>query len=182
MNPLQLIHKYYVSQPELEALLVRHSRQVAGRALTIALSHPEWEVDLQFLYEAAMLHDIGIFQTDAEGILCRGSEPYICHGRLGAELLRSEGLERHARVAERHTGTGLTARQIMERKLPLPALDYIPETMEEKIICYADKFYSKSRPEVEKTYEHALRSLQKFGEEGVAIFRSWHDLFEIEAI
>ena len=35
-----------------------------------------------------MLHDIGIFQTDAPGIHCFGSQPYICHGRLGAELLR----------------------------------------------------------------------------------------------
>lgn len=178
MNPLQLIHKYYASQPELEALLVRHSRQVAGRALTIAMSHPEWKLDFQFLYEAAMLHDIGILKTNAEGILCTGTEPYICHGMLGAEILRQEGLERHARVAERHTGTGLTADQIVSRHLPLPAKDFIPETPEEQIVCYADKFYSKSHPEVEKTYEQALHSLQKFGEEGVGIFSSWHERFE----
>lgn len=182
MNPLQLIHQYYAGQPELEALLIRHSRQVAGRSLTIALAHPEWNLDLQFLYEAAMLHDIGILRTDAEGILCKGTEPYICHGRLGADILRSEGLEKHARVAERHTGTGLTARQIAERQLPLPVQDFVPETLEEKVVCYADKFYSKSHPEVEKTYEQALRSLQKFGEEGVQIFTSWHELFENSSI
>lgn len=178
MNPLKLIHKYYASQPELEALLIRHSRQVAGRALTIAVSHPEWQLDLQFLYEVAMLHDIGILQTNAEGILCKGTEPYICHGRLGAEILRQEGMDLHARVAERHTGTGLTAQQITLRKLPLPAMDFVPETLEEQIVCYADKFYSKSHPEIEKTYEQALHSLQKFGEEGAAIFTSWHERFE----
>lgn len=178
MNPLQLIHKYYSSQPELETLLIRHSRQVAGRALTIACQHPEWGLDLQFVYEAAMLHDIGILKTDADGIFCHGTEKYICHGRLGAEILREEGLERHARVAERHTGTGLTARQIEERSLPLPVQDFVPESLEEKLICYADKFYSKSHPEVEKTFEQALQSLKKFGEEGVAIFTGWHDLFE----
>jgi len=178
MNPLSLIHKYYADQPELEALLIRHSRQVAGRALTIAIAHPEWRVDLQFLYEAAMLHDIGIIKTNAEGILCKGMEPYICHGRIGAEILRHEGLEMHARVAERHTGTGLTTKQIEERCLPLPIMDFIPETIEEKIICYADKFYSKSSPEREKTPEQALHSLLKFGDEGVAIFSSWIHIFE----
>lgn len=178
MNPIEIIHKYYAGQPELEALLLRHSRQVAGRALAIAMEHPEWEVNLQFLYEAAMLHDIGILHTDAEGILCKGTEKYICHGRLGAEILRREGLEEHARVAERHTGTGLTATQIQERNLPLPALDFVPETLEEQIICYADKFYSKSRPEVEKTHAQALRSLEKFGEEGVSVFKSWMTKFE----
>ncbi len=178
MNPLSLIHKYYADQPELEALLIRHSRQVAGRALTIALAHPEWSVDLQFLYEAAMLHDIGIIKTDADGILCKGTAPYICHGQLGAEMLREEGLERHARVAERHTGTGLTAKQIEECHLPLPIKDFVPETLEEKIICYADKFYSKSSPEIEKTPEKALKSLMKFGEEGVQVFTSWIEMFE----
>lgn len=178
MNPLTLIHRFYADQPELEALLVRHSRQVAGRALTIAMAHSEWKLDLQFVYEAAMLHDIGILKTNAEGILCIGTEPYICHGQLGAEILRSEGLENHARVAERHTGTGLTSRQIAERNLPLPRKDYVPETLEEKLICYADKFYSKSSPEREKTPEQALRSLEKFGQEGLDIFHSWIDLFE----
>lgn len=178
MSPLHLIHKYYASQPELEALLIRHSRQVAGRALTIAMEHPEWELDLQFVYEAAMLHDIGILHTNAEGILCHGTEKYICHGRLGAEMLRCEGMEAHARVAERHTGTGLTANQIIERGLPLPAQDFIPETLEEQIICYADKFYSKSHPDVEKTYRQALKSLEKFGEQGVGVFKSWLLKFE----
>lgn len=181
MNPLQLIHKYYASQPELEALLVRHSRQVVGRALTIAMAHPELHLDLQFLYEAAMLHDLGIIHTNADGILCYGSQPYICHGRMGAEMLRAEGLEAHARVAERHTGTGLTAEQIQQRALPLPLQDFVPETLEEQIICYADKFYSKSRPEVEKTHSQVLKSLEKFGEKGVLVFRNWMSQFEADA-
>lgn len=178
MYPIELIHKYYAKQPDLEYLLLRHSRQVAGRALTIAMSHPEWNLDTRFIFEAAMLHDIGIIKTNAEGILCQGAEKYICHGRLGAEMLRAEGLEAHARVAERHTGTGLTAKQIAERNLPLPVQDYMPETLEEQIICYADKFYSKSHPEVEKTHQEALKSLEKFGTEGLTIFLTWMRKFE----
>jgi uncharacterized protein len=80
-------------------------------------------------------------------------------------------------VAERHTGTGLTLKQILERDLPVPHRDMIPVSIEEKIVCFADKFYSKTNPEDEKTIEQAERSLAKFGEEGVMIFREWCRLF-----
>ncbi|MCF0203458.1 MAG: HD domain-containing protein [Bacteroidaceae bacterium] len=152
-------------------LLIRHSRDVADKALGIAKSHPEWQADLQFIEEAAMLHDIGIYLTDAPGIHCHGTEPYICHGILGARLLRKEGLPRHARVAERHTGAGLTAEDITSQGLPLPAKDFLPETIEERVICYADKFFSKSHPEREKTLESVLRSMAKFGEDSVERFK-----------
>lgn len=125
-----------------------------------------------------MLHDIGIVLADAPGIECYGTEPYIRHGLLGAEILRAEGLEAHARVAERHTGTGLTVEQITRQQLPLPARDFSPETLEEQVICYADKFYSKSHLEREKTPEQVLRSLEKFGDEGVERFRRWMEMFE----
>ena len=125
-----------------------------------------------------MLHDIGIFKCDAAGIQCFGTEPYICHGRIGAELLRSEGFPRHARVCERHTGTGITKAQIIAQNLPLPQQDFLPETMEEKVICYADKFFSKTHIDREKTIEQAEKSLSKFGDEGVLRFREWEKCFD----
>jgi len=178
MNPIELIQKYYGDSLELENILLRHSADVARRAVRISVAHPEFQIDNQFLFEAAMLHDIGIFMVDAPSICCHGSRPYICHGILGAELLRSEGLEAHARVAERHTGTGLTCEQILREKLPLPPRDYVPETLVEKIVCYADKFYSKSHLDIEKTPQQAIQSLQKFGQAGVDKFKSWMDEFE----
>ena len=39
---------------------------------------------------AAMLHDIGIVRCDAAGIDCFGKEPYLCHGRIGAGMLRDD--------------------------------------------------------------------------------------------
>ena len=124
-----------------------------------------------------MLHDIGIFKCDAAGIQCFGTEPYIGHGRIGAELLRSEGFPRHARVCERHTGAGITKAQIIAQNLPLPQQDFLPETMEEKVICYADKFFSKTHLDREKSIEQAEMSLSKFGEEGVLRFREWEKCF-----
>jgi uncharacterized protein len=174
----ELIHKYCQGNEPLEQILLRHSTDVARRALKIAKAHPELKADETLLWEAAMLHDIGIVRVDAPSIYCYGSEPYIRHGILGAEILRGEGLPLHARIAERHTGTGLTAFEIERQNLPLPHQDFTPESIEEQIICYADKFYSKSHPEREKTIEQAAKSLMKFGEEGVIRFRMWVERFE----
>ena len=107
MDYLSIIKKYYPQDDALRQLLLKHSRQVADRCLQIVRKHKELPVDVQFLEEAAMLHDIGIYQCDAPSICCTGTEPYIRHGQIGGQLLRDEGYPRHARVAERHTGTGL---------------------------------------------------------------------------
>ena len=178
MNYNLLIDKYYPEDNELRHILINHSQSVARKALQIVSSHPELHLDAQFVEEAAMLHDLGIFRTDAPGIQCFGSEPYICHGRLGAEILRKEGYERHARVCERHTGAGITCKEIIAQGLPLPHQDFLPETMEEKVICYADKFFSKTHLEREKSIERAEKSLAKFGEDGVMRFREWERMFE----
>ena len=170
---MRVIDKYYSDNPPLRDLLILHSRLVADKALKVAAAHPELNLDAKFLEEASMLHDIGIFLTDAAPIHCFGKNYYICHGYLGAELLRSEGLPRHALVAERHTGTGLTLKQILVRDLPVPHRDMIPLSAEEKVICFADKFFSKTRPQEEKSVEQAERSLAKFGQDGVLIFRQW---------
>ena len=178
MNYKLLIDKYYPEDNELRHILINHSQSVARRALQIVSFHPELHLDAQFVEEAAMLHDIGIFRTDAPGIHCFGNEPYICHGRLGAEILRREGYERHARVCERHTGAGITLAEIEKQHLPLPHQDFLPETMEEKVICYADKFFSKTHLDQEKSIEQAEKSLAKFGEDGVKRFREWERIFE----
>ena len=174
----RLIDKYYSDNAPLREILLTHSRSVADMALDVAHRHPELGADEPFLYEAAMLHDIGVFLTDAPGIQCFGHEPYIKHGLLGGELLRREGLPRHARVAERHTGTGLTRETILRQALPLPLADYSPETIEEQLICYADKFFSKSHLERVRTPEQVLKSLEKFGADGVERMKAWMKRFE----
>lgn len=176
-DPADIIRKYYPEDNALRRLLLRHSRQVAEKAVAVAERHPELPLDKAFLRRAAMLHDIGIFLTDAPGIHCHGCEPYLLHGRLGAELLRREGLEQEARVCERHTGTGLTEAAIRQQGLPLPPGDYRPETLEEQVICYADKFFSKSHPDRERTVAETEKSLAKFGAASVETFRNWQERF-----
>lgn len=178
MDPTALIDKYYASQPELREVLLVHSRQVADRALKIVDKHPEWHADRQFVEEAAMLHDIGIIYCNAPKIHCHGTHRYIEHGFLGAELLRSEGLPRHALVAERHTGSGITLEQVIRDELPIPERDYCPVSIEEKIICYADKFYSKTHLNEETSPTRVRQKLWMYGHD--AILR-WNALVELMA-
>lgn len=163
---------------KLREIVIKHSTSVAELAVEICRKHPELKADEDFVYGAAMLHDIGIVKCDADGISCFGTQPYICHGTLGAQMLRELGVdESYARVCERHTGTGLTAEAIRKQNLPLPEKNLTPETIEEKIVCYADKFFSKTKLDKQKSFEKAEHSLAKFGEEGLEVFRAWHKIF-----
>lgn len=63
MNPLDIIAKYYPVGSEAYRILVIHSRSVADKALAIARMHPEMNLDLTFVEEAAMLHLISVFSV-----------------------------------------------------------------------------------------------------------------------
>ena len=177
MDALAVINKYYPKDDELKHILLTHSRSVADKALWIADRHPELNLDRTFLEEAALLHDIGVFLTDAPGIHCHGSHPYICHGYLGSQLLQAEGFPKHALVCERHTGAGLSLNGILEQNLPVPHREMVPISLEEQVICFADKFFSKTHLDREKSVEKALKSISKYGEEGVLRFNNWCERF-----
>ena len=177
-----IIAKYCAGNDDLQQILLTHSRQVADRALAILQMHPEWvesgEVDPVFVEEAAMLHDIGVVLCDAPKIHCMGTHAYIEHGCLGAEILRQEGLPKHAAVAERHTGTGITIEQIMREQLPIPMQDYTPRTLEERLICYADKFYSKTKLGQDKPMSKIRLHMWKYGSDAVQRFDDLQQQFE----
>lgn len=177
MDPLKIIRKYYCVDSEAYPLLVDHSRQVASKAVGVAKMHPEMDLDISFIEEAAMVHDIGVFLCNAPDIGCYGDAAYICHGYLGAELMRREGFPRHAWVCERHTGTGISLEMIENRQLPLPHRDMRPQSLEEQLICFADKFYSKTKPGIEKPVEKIRQSLRKYGEKEILRFNEWYKLF-----
>ncbi len=171
MDYRALTDKYYSTSPELKNILVAHSMQVRDRALKIVDSHPEWteskEVDRNFVEEAAMLHDIGIIFCNAPKIFCVGTHAYIEHGFLGGELLRKEGFPKHALVAERHTGAGITMEQVIREQLPIPVRDYCPVSLEEKIICYADKFYSKGHIGATVDIRKIRQQIWKYGHDAI---------------
>ncbi len=90
-------------------------------------------VDCDRIAAGALLHDLG-----------RSITQDIRHASLGAELLRREGWdEAVVRIVERHTGGGIDAAEAV--RLGLPAKDYTPVTLEERIVCHADNLYSADR-------------------------------------
>lgn len=178
MDPLSLIAKYYKPRSKAYKILVCHSNLVTEKAMKIGQNHKELMPDLSFIEEAAMVHDIGIFKTNAPDLLCFGEFPYLCHGYLGCELLVAEGFKEHGLVCERHTGVGITIEEIIANKLPLPLRDYMPVSVEEQIICFADKFFSKSGDIFhEKTVGEVRKSIKKFGDNNVARFDEWCGIF-----
>ena len=171
-----IIDKYYPADTPLRDIYMRHCRSVADKALAIA-DRKQLPVDPAEVEAAAMLHDIGIVFTDADGIHCHGTHPYLAHG---ADLLRAEGApEIYARVAERHTGTGLTDDDLQRLGGILPPdRSYMPQTLLERLICYADKFFSKNGDMKEKPMERVTASLAKFGPQALARFNGMRIEFE----
>ena len=180
MNPVDIINKYYKNGSRTYEILIQHGERVARKALDVAKTVPQLNPDLDFIKEAAMLHDIGILLTNLPELNCKGKNPYICHGYLGREILEKIGLPRHALVCERHVGVGITVEDIKHYALPLPKRNMLPVSIEEQIICFADKFFSKNRNALkkEKSVEDIKKHLEPYGLEKVKRFQSWVDLFE----
>lgn len=191
---MNIIDTYYPTDTPLRRLLLFHSEQVCAKALDICRRHPELSLDENLVRAGAMVHDIGIVRCHAPGIGCHGTLPYLLHGIAGGEMVREAAVEGiwnedftpHvlARFCERHTGTGLLAENFRSRGIPVPALlehsprALCPETEAERVVCYADKFFSKSHPERTRTVEQTARSLEGFGMEGVRLFLSWAERYE----
>ena len=177
MTYQELIDTYYPPGTTRRVIYLRHCSQVAELAAEIA-ERKGLSLAADDIQAAAMLHDVGIVMTDAPDIDCHGSAHYLQHGLLGARLIREAGLpESWARVAERHTGAGITNDEIDEQGLPLPYGDYMPETLIERLICYADKFYSKSGTMERKPIERVIASMERISSATLARFMALHEEF-----
>jgi uncharacterized protein len=117
-----------ISSEGCDAHLISHVKAVSLLAKQIALKIKSKgaDIDVAFVEVAALLHDIGRSRTHG-----------ISHGVEGAAIMRKLGFEAYARVCERHIGAGLSRTEAKE--LGLPEGDYLPETLEEKVVAYADK-------------------------------------------
>lgn len=128
---MNLLLKY-----KLPKNIIEHSRRVRRVAVRVAkeIRSRGYEVDLKLVERGALLHDIG-----------RGVTHGLEHGYVGGEILRREGEEEVARIAERHVLGGISRAEA--ERMGMPARDFIPETVEEKIVCYADKVAEKGKVE-----------------------------------
>jgi uncharacterized protein len=179
MNYHTIINKH-IKDPKLKHIYLTHVSLVTKKALAIAKRVPELNPDLKLIEESAMLHDIGIVETNAPGICCYGKHKYIAHMDLGRAILEKEGLPKHALVAYRHTGVGISKDEIIKRKLALTEEDHIPITVEEEIVAFADKFYSKDPKNLteEFTVAEIVEDMNQFGKEQGEKFLFWCKKFK----
>lgn len=150
---IKLLRKYANSEENFKGVL-KHSKVVQKLALDIGKDVKD--VDLDFIKTASLLHDIGRFRYGP------GSKEAVKHGIAGADILRKEGLNDYALVAERHLGAGIAKEDIIEQGLRLPLKDYIPISKEEKIIAHADKLvFGDKVKSVEEAVERFSKELGK---------------------
>jgi uncharacterized protein len=172
---LTIINKYIPPESDLYPIYIIHVGFVTKKALEIGKKLNLTKEQLSFIEEASMLHDIGICMVKDKELPTNGILPYIAHGVEGSKILIKEGLEKHARVAETHTGVGIFREDVLEFDLPLEARDYLPETIEEKIISYADLFYSKSEKEFwnEQSFDDIRKYIAQYGQKKLGILEEW---------
>jgi uncharacterized protein len=180
----KIIDKYYEDNPVARNYLYEHSLSVANLAIRVAKENKHLKVNMDKLINSAMLHDIGIFLTHAPGIGCNGQFPYLVHGVLGRTVLEIEQLPSIAKVCERHVGIGFTKKDIKEQKLPFPYRDMIPSSIEERIVCYADKFYSKkpNHINIPKPIVKVYQKIRSYGNEKLERFAEMVEEFGYEYI
>ena len=103
--------------------LINHSKAVCIKALKLSSN---FDVDIELVETGALLHDIGRSKTNG-----------IDHAVAGAEILKDMGFpDSVANIALRHIGAGIPKEEAVQ--LGLPPKDYIPLTLEEKIVAHAD--------------------------------------------
>ena len=182
MNPIDILSQYYKPGSKTFDILIAHGKLVAQKALAAAERVSHLKPDLEYIKNAAMLHDVGILETDSPELGCKGRHPYVCHGILGRKMLESCGVPDYGLICERHIGVGISAEDVRQQNLPLPIRDMLPLSIEEQIICYADKFFSKNgngQKASEKSVAQIINGLQRHGPDKVKQFQRWVKMFEI---
>ena len=130
--------------------IVRHCQAVAMAAEIMAVEAERRgrAVDREATVAGALLHDLG-----------RTKSQTVRHGVEGAEILTNEGVDgKVVEIVRRHVGAGISPEEA--KKLGLPDYDYIPRTIEERIVCFADKMVDadKVRPFGEEVHRFTVKS------------------------
>jgi uncharacterized protein len=133
----------------------RHSLKVAEKALELAERIKLREIDMDLIEIGGLLHDIGRCKTHG-----------FNHALIGAKIIRERGLpERLAKICETHILGGLDKEDA--KRVGLPEKDFLPQTLEEKIICLADKHIAGTKEvSIEQRFE---KWFNKYGKTQILI-------------
>ncbi|MFF1277598.1 HD domain-containing protein [Streptomyces marokkonensis] len=174
---IRALHEKHAPTPEAFALVHTHCEIVWSVAEQLLAAPHLAHLDAGLVRAGCLLHDIGVYRLYGDdGRL--DHENYIRHGLLGHEILESEGFpEPLRRFCSHHTGVGLTRHDVVSQGLPLPPGDYLAVTEEEKLVMYADKFHSKSRPSAFLSPDEYATHVRRFGEDKVTAFKALRTRF-----
>jgi uncharacterized protein len=134
--------------------VIDHCKTVAGYAKEIAVkikesaakSEDPVNIDVDTVFIGGLLHDIGRSKTHG-----------IRHAVEGTAIAVENGLdEKYVRIIERHIGAGIPIDEACV--LGLPEKDYVPQTLEEKIVAHADNLIFGDRI---STMEELILHLRK---------------------
>lgn len=122
--------------------VIKHCKAVRSVAIRIA---KKANANLTLVEAGALLHDIGRSKTHE-----------IDHAIEGVKIAKELGLpDVLINIIKRHIGAGIESEEA--KILGLPAKDYIPETLEEKIVCHADSLIDNNKKQtIERAIEKAL--------------------------
>ncbi|MCQ2085960.1 MAG: HDIG domain-containing protein [archaeon] len=96
----------------------------------------------------AMLHDLG-----------RAKDHSIFHAAVGADMAINLGLPSDiVNIIRKHTGAGLDLQDVID--VGLPPGDYMPSTIEEKIVAHSDNMVSDN---LIVPHTHSVNKLMKKG-------------------
>ncbi len=134
----------------LENNILQHQLAVMREARDIAYNIKKVKLNIRLIKIGALMHDIG-----------RTRNHSLLHGPMGGDIIREHGFsEELARIAERHSMAGLSPAEA--QTFNLPDRIYEPQTIEEKIVCLADKYYIGT--EKVTVQERFQRWIDKYGE------------------
>ncbi|MEV5689626.1 HD domain-containing protein [Micromonospora globbae] len=173
---IRALHERYAPTEEAFDLVYTHCRIVCAVAEHL-LDRRHAPVDVDLVRAGCLLHDIGVYRLyGTAGEL--DHDNYVRHGVLGHALLRDLGLpEVVARFCSHHTGVGITRADVRRQRLPLPVGDYTADTVEERLVMYADKFHSKTTPPTFVTAASYAAAVRRFGEDKVTRFAELVETF-----
>ena len=121
--------------------VIEHCKAVAEYARKIAITIRDnasvkgdpINIDVDAVFVGALLHDIGRSKTHG-----------LSHAVTGARIARDNSLDNKiVKIIERHIGAGIPKEEAI--RLGLPEKDYLPVTIEEKIVAHADNLISGNK-------------------------------------
>ncbi len=108
--------------------VIAHCVAVADLALSMGLKleNAGLNVDLELVEIGGLLHDLG-----------RAKSHGIDHAIIGVDIAKKNNIEPAVQeIIRRHIGAGITRKEA--KKVGLPGDDYMPVTLEQKIVAHAD--------------------------------------------